>query len=516
VKIEGGFKDAGTLADGASFDADVCIVGSGAGGAPVAAALQAAGLQVIVLEEGGHHTKPEFRMREDQAFPMLYQQAGQRATKDLGISILQGRAVGGSTVINWTTSFRTPETVLEHWRTVHGVSGLSKAVLDPHWDAIEARLSIHQASPEDVNRNNGTLYDGCKALGFAVERTFRNVKGCMKSGYCGMGCPVDAKQSMLVTYLPDAVAKGAMVLARCRVDRLGLAAGKVERAECSVLGADGYATTGAKVTVRAKRFILSAGAINTPAILIRSGLGGGLVGRRTFLHPVVGTASKFRDPIEPYYGAPQSVASHQFANRGDEPGFFMEAAPIHPMLAALSMTGYGDGHRRAMADLPNVSAHIALAMDGFHPSEQGGTVEVAKSGMPTLAYELPPRIWRTLKEGLRTLIRIDLAAGAEWVASGHDPPLQFTSERDLARLDGAAFESGKIAVFSAHVMGGAKLGDDPAQSVVRSSDLRHHTVENLHVCDGSIFPTSLGVNPQESIYGIAHLMGERLAQAWTH
>jgi len=515
VKLEPGFKDAGTLADGAEVDADVCIVGSGAGGSPVAAALQAKGLSVIVLEEGGHHTKPEFRMREDQAYPMLYQQAGQRATKDLGISILQGRAVGGSTVVNWTTSFRTPEKVLEHWRAVHGVSGLTKAALDPHWDAVEQRLSIHQAAPEDVNRNNGTLQDGCKALGYAVERTFRNVKGCMKSGYCGMGCPIDAKQSMLVTYLPDAVARGATVLARCRVDRLVSAAGKIERAECSVIGGDGYAPAGARLTVRAKHFILSAGAINSPAILIRSGLGGGMVGRRTFLHPVVGTAAKWREPIEAYYGAPQSVASHAFADRGAEPGFFLEAAPIHPMLAALSISGYGDGHRRAMADLPNISAHLALVIDGFHPSEQGGTVEVAKSGAPLLGYDLPPRIWSALKEGLRTLIRIDLAAGAEWVASGHDPPLQFASERELGRLDEAPFASGKIAVFSAHVMGGCKVGDDPAQSVVRSSDLRHHTVENLHVCDGSIFPTSLGVNPQESIYGIAHLMGERLAAAWT-
>jgi choline dehydrogenase-like flavoprotein len=514
MKLDGGFKDAGQVKDGETLDADVCIIGSGAGASPVAAALAAAGHQVLVVEEGGHHTRPEFKMREDLAYPMLYQQAGQRTTKDAGIAILQGRAVGGTTVVNWTTSFRTPEKVLEHWRTVHGVSGLSKAVLDPHWDAVEQRLNIHEAAPEDVNANNKTLYDGCKSLGWAVERTRRNVKGCMKSGYCGMGCPIDAKQSMLVTYLPDAVAKGATVLSRCRVDRLVTAASKIDRAECSVIGADGYAASGAKLTVRAKRFVVSCGAINSPALLIRSGLGAGMVGRRTFLHPVVGTAAKFRETIEPFYGAPQSVASHQFADRGDEVGFFLEAAPIHPMLAALSVTGYGDAHRRAMADLPNLAAHVVLTIDGFHPSEQGGTIEVAKSGMPTIDYQLPPRVWSALREGLRALVRIDLAAGAQWIASGHDPAIVFSSERDLKRIDEAEFATGKIAVFSAHVMGGCKLGDDPAQSVVRSSDLRHHTVENLHVCDGSVFPTSLGVNPQETIYGISHLMGERWSQSW--
>jgi choline dehydrogenase-like flavoprotein len=514
MSLPGGFTDANKFADGTALDADVCIVGSGAGASPLAAALAAAGISVVVLEEGGHHTKAEFRMREDEAYPMLYQEAGQRATKDLGIGILQGRAVGGTTVVNWTTSFRTPEHVLDHWAKEHHVTGLTRAALDPHWAAVEDRLNIKQISLEETNRNNRTLYDGCKALGMAVETTFRNTRNCFKSGYCSMGCPVDAKQSMLVTYLPDAVARGATVVARCRVDKLVVSAARVERAECTVLGADGYAEAGAHLTVRAKRFVVSCGAINSPALLIRSGLGGGMVGRRTYLHPVVGTVAKYKEPIEPFYGAPQSVASHALADRGDRVGLFLEAAPIHPMLAALALTGFGDAHRQVIADLPYLAAHIALAIDGFHPHEPGGTVTVRKSGAPVLDYVLPPRVWEALREGVRTLARIDLASGAEWTASGHEPPLLFASERDLARLDGASFESGRVAVFSAHVMGGCKVGDDPKSSVVRSSALRYHGVENLHVLDGSIFPTSLGVNPQETIYGISHFYGAQFAQTW--
>jgi len=505
-------EEAGSFTPKESYD--VCIVGSGAGGAVTAAQLAGAGFSVIVLEEGGHHEKAEFKMREDLAYPMLYQEQGSRATKDGAIAILQGRAVGGTTVVNWTTSFRTPEPVLDHWRTVHQIGGFTKKDLDPHWDAVEERLNIRQVNLEETNRNNRTLYDGCKALGMDVATTFRNTRNCFKSGYCGMGCPVDAKQSMLVTYLPDAVQKGATVVARCRVDKLRAEAGRVVAAECTALGEDGYTATAKKLTVKANRFVVSGGAIHSPALLLRSGLGGGLVGRRTFLHPVVGVAGLWKDPIEPFYGAPQTVASHALAHRGDDVGLFLEAAPLHPMLSSTALAGFGDAHFQMMQKLSHMSAHIAISIDGFHDTEKGGTVELRPSGAPLLDYKIPQRIWDAFRFGLKTLARIDLAAGALEVRTMHDPQIVIRNEKDIAQLDDAPMEANRIAVFSAHVMGGCKMGDDPASSVVRSSDLRHHTLANLHVVDGSVFPTSLGVNPQESIYGLAHLMSSRFIADW--
>lgn len=510
---KGAFVDGGTLADGTTLKADVCIIGSGAGGAVTAATLAAAGYEVLVVEEGGHHTRADFKMREDINFPMLYQEAGARATKDLGVTILQGRAVGGSTVVNWTTSFRTPPNVYEHWNKQHAVGELKHDDVRPHWDAVEQRLNIQQISYDETNRNNRLLYDGCKKLGLAVETTFRNVKRCMKSGYCGMGCPVDAKQSMLITYLPDAVDKGARVVSRCRVDKLVSDGNAIKRAECSVIGDDGYNPSGKKLVIEARRFVLSAGGIGSPAILIRSGLGGGMVGKRTWLHPVAGVLAVYNDPIEPFYGAPQSVASHAHADRGEKMGIFYEAAPLHPMMASAVVPGFGGAHRDRMKALPNTAAHIVLGIDGFDASEAGGTVSVRASGAPLLDYPRGPRVFEAIREGLRWLVRINFAVGASECVYGDAPaPLVFKSERDVSLVDDYPVE--KQSLFSAHIMGGCAMGDDAKSAVVRSKDLRHHTIENLHVVDGSVFPTSLGVNPQLSIYGLAHLAATRMAQSW--
>ena len=513
--VQPGVTEAQTLTADVETTCDVVIIGSGPGGAVTASVLAKAGLQVVVLEEGGHFTRQRFRGREDEAYPQLYQEAGQRTTKDLGISILQGRAVGGGSVVNWTTCFRTPDAVVEHWRTHHNVTGVSAEVLAPHFQQMEQRLGIAKVPLEAVNRNNRLLYDGCTSLGMQVETIHRNVVGCAQSGHCGHGCPIDAKQSMLVTCLKDAVAAGAVVFARARVDRVVFEGTQATRVEASALDAFGLSATGKRVTVKPRLVVVSGGAINSPAVLLRSGAPDpyNRLGLRTFLHPVVVSVPVFAEKVEGWRGAPQSVASHHHVNRGEEVGFLLETAPIHPLLGSLSVGGFGPSHQIAMGQLAHFSAQIALTIDGFHPDVPGGTVSVTPSGAPVLDYTLVQRQWRALRDAQKVLARVGFAGGALNVMTAHDPRWLMRSAADIDGIDALPWEPGRVGVFSAHQMGGCAMGDDPKQAVVRSEDLRHHQVTNLHVVDGSVFPTSLGVNPQLSIYGLSHLMASRLAAA---
>ncbi len=507
-----GVLEGQTVSGALELSADVCIIGSGAGGAVTAAILARAGKSVVVIEEGGYFTSKRFRMREEEAFPQLYQEGGQRVTKDLSVSVFQGRAVGGTTVVNWTTSFRTPESTVDLWRREHAVGGLTSADLAPHFDAVEARLGVAEIPLGLANRANMLLREGAEKLGIATAPLRRNVIGCAHTGYCGYGCPIDAKQSMLITYLPEAMDAGAAVISRCRVERLRFEGTRAVALEGTFLDAWGLQPTGATLRLRAKTFVLAAGAIGTPSILIRSGAPDPhqRTGARTFLHPTIVQAAIMDEVVDGFRGAPQSIASHHHAHRGDEVGFFLEAAPVQPALMALALPGFGPAHRERMQQIRHFVPHIALSIDGHHPGEEGGRVTVRESGAPVLDYRVSDKVWRAMREAHRVMARIQLATGARQSITGHTRPVIIEKEADLSKLDEADYGPSKLGVFSAHVMGGAGMSDDPKKGVVRSTDLRHHQVDNLHVIDGSVFPTSLGVNPQESIYGLAHLMAGRM------
>jgi choline dehydrogenase-like flavoprotein len=324
---------------------------------------------------------------------------------------------------------------------------------------------------------------------------------------------VGAKQSTDLTYVGDAVRDGARVFTRARVVRLEKSGRRISAVHAQARDATGK-PTGRKVVVRPRLVVLAAGAVGTPEILLRSGYDpSGRVGKRTFLHPVVASVAMFPSPIRGFYGAPQSIASQHFADRGaGKVGFFLEAAPVHPVLAATSLGGFGAVHQEQMARMDHANALIALAVDGFLPAEEGGSVSLRSDGRVRIDYPLRPEIWEALREGNKALARAQFAAGASTVYSLHEGPVVMRSEADVALLDRAPWEPLRVSLFSAHAMGGCAMGRDPERSVV-DSRLKIHWLDNVFVVDGSIFPTSLGVNPMLTILGVAHWAAEHVSGA---
>jgi len=508
--------DARALAQDIALDADVAIVGSGAGGGTAAEILALAGLTVVVLEEGPLKTSGDFRMRESEAYPDLYQDSAARKTRDKAINILQGRCVGGGTTVNWTSSFRTPPDTLAFWQREFGLVGFTAEDLAPWFAQMEARLSI---GPWEVapNANNETLARGARKIGIAASSIRRNVTGCWNLGYCGMGCPINAKQSMLVTTIPAALAKGATLVTRVRVRNLVQKDGRVTQLEGHAMDAQGIAPTPRNVRVRARAFISAAGGIGTPALLMRSGAPDphGILGKRTFLHPAVVSAALMPDRVDGFAGAPQTIYSDHFL--GTQPidgplGYKLEAPPLHPVLTAITLPDDGVAHARWMQDFPRMQVLIALLRDGFNPESQGGNVRLRDDGTPQLDYPLLPLLWDGARRALRSMAEIQFAAGAKLVMPVHAEGAAFNSFADArAAIDGFALQPLVTPVVSAHVMGGAPLGPDPKRAVVASTG-RHHQLENLYVFDGSLFPTSIGANPQLSIYGIVARLATALAQ----
>lgn len=519
--LERGWKvlDGAALAQDQTLEADVVIVGTGAGGGVTAETLARAGLKVILLEEGPLKSTRDFRMREAEAYPALYQESAARQTKDKGISILQGRSVGGSTTVNWTSSFRTPADTLKYWQTQFGLKDFTVEQLQPWFEMMERRLHIQDWNTAP-NANNLVLKTGAEKLGISWGHIRRNINGCWNLGYCGMGCPTNAKQSMLITTVPTAMDLGATLLYRVRAEKLLLQGDRVQGVECRTMDAAGVAPGSVRLTLRARHVVLAAGAIGSPAILLRSDTPDPhqLLGTRTFLHPTTISMAVMPDKVEPFNGAPQSLYSDHFLHTQpvDGPiGFKMEVPPIHPILGAINIMQIGQQHAQYIQQLPYVNAIISLLRDGFHPDSVGGKVELRKDGTPLLDYPISDYVWEGVRRALKINGEMQFAAGAKMVMPAHDQSRPYYSVAELhAALDRLPMQILRARVVSAHVMGGCRMGSDEKNAVI-DPDGRHYQLHNLHVIDGSMFPTSIGANPQLSIYGIAARNAAKLAQQLT-
>ena len=502
----------------AVIECDVAIVGSGAGAGITAELLTQAGLAVVIVEEGPLRSSTDFRAQlESNAYPQLYQESASRKTADKAINILQGRCVGGSTTVNWTSSFRTPSATLAYWRERFALPELTDDAMSPWFSQAERRLSIGPwLTPP--NENNDLLRRGALKLGIPAAAILRNVKGCWNLGSCGLGCPTNAKQSMLVTTLPAALDRGARLLVQTRALELEFAQDRAVALQCAPVALDGSLQAGAGTRIVARHYVVAGGAINSPALLLRSDAPDphGLLGRRTFLHPTVVSSATFDQNVEAWSGAPQTIYTDHFldAQPIDGPmGYKIEAPPMHPVLTASTLAGFGAPQAEAMRAFPRTHALIALLRDGFHAESAGGRVTLRADGTPLLDYPLNDFVFEGARRAFLSMAELQFAAGARTVSLVHElarPYTTWTEARDaIAQLPMRPLAT---RVVSAHVMGGCGMAGDAKLGVVRP-DGRHWQVENLSVHDGSLFPTSIGANPQLSIYGLVNKLATQLARA---
>lgn len=499
------------------LEADVVIIGTGAGGGTAAEILSSAGLSVVMVEEGAYHKTAEVPMRESWSFSRLYREGGASPTKDGSLTVVQGRAVGGSTLVNWTSAFRTPEQTLAHWRTRHGIEGIGPDEMTEWFELVEQRLNIEPWT--DHNANNLLLAEGAQQLGWKWAPIARNVKDCAGHGFCGLGCPVDAKQGMDQTTIPAALKNGARLVTRVRAERLAWKGDRVTGVECVALDAPGTRPTGRRVHLRAPHVVLAAGAIQSPALLLRSKVPDPhkRIGLRTFLQLHNYSLAHMRQDIQPFFGAPQSIYCYEHTFRAGvtgPAGFNMEVVGAQPIVSMMFWKGTGTSLAEFAERLPRLHILVSQIRDGFSDESQGGVVRLRSDGAGVLDYPLTGFVKDGIRRSYLAMAECQFAAGAEMVHPATSDARAYHSW-DEARtgITSLTLRSPNVYVNSTHPLGGCAMGGDPRTSVVRP-DGQHHQLGNLTVLDGSVFPTSLGVNPQETIYALsarnASLLAERI------
>ena len=499
-----------TLSGGLDVRADVVVVGTGAGGSMMLRELAAQGLDVVGLEMGAHSTAVDFSMREADMLELLMQERGARATADQQVRIVQGRGVGGSTVHNLCLCKRTPDEVLRQWVEDHAATRLSPEALAPLYARTEAELSVHKVDAGSLNKNNQLFKVGCDVLGYASDYTHHNRDGCVGSGYCIMGCPFDGKQNALKVLVPKALDSGARIYSDARVDRVLTRRGRVIGVTGSLLDAAGRPC--APLRVRAGAVCLGGSAVGSAALAIQSGLPdpSGLTGRNLFVHPAGVVAGVFDQVVDGWRGVPQTYECTEFLEfqRGSEKRVWLVPVFAHPIATAVMIPGFGERHAEVMANYRNVAAITAVVHD-----ESPGRVRVTPGGRIRIDYALSPADRAQLVLGLRESARILLAAGAREVLVNYEnDPVSLTNPDQLQRIDARGAPPYELPLTAVHPMSTLPMSDDPRRGVVDSRG-EHHAVKGLFVCDGSVFPTSIGVPPQISIYTVARHVAQFVPEA---
>jgi choline dehydrogenase-like flavoprotein len=475
----------------ARLRADAVVIGTGAGGGPAAALLAEAGLDVVVLEAGpfvrtGDFSEDELAMRVRLGF--VTPSAG-------GLhSFYAGACVGGSTVVNDALCWRPPPEVLESWQRDHGLAAFSAGAFEPWVERAWNDVHAEATGPALQSPGARALERGAASLGWSGEWMPRSVRGCAGLGRCNLGCPLDAKQSTLVAYVPRALRAGARLEANTRAERVVVGAGAVRGVE----GVRVDPATGAAreaFAVDAPLVLLAAGALGSGPLLLRSGVAGA-AGRGFQAHTSTYVTARFAEPLRGWLGPTMAYAISEFAdvNGHAGPGYMLESGAVRPLQTASVLPGFGAEHERAMAALPHLAHTVVVLRDRVR-----GALRVDRGGRTRVEYELDAADMGRLRDALSRSATAYLAAGAEevWLPLQGLPPVRRAS--DLAALAAFPVDATRFSLlYAVHLFGGAAMGAR-ADTSTCDEEGRVRGVRGLYVCDAAALPSSTGVNPQITI-----------------
>ena len=500
--------------DELALEADVVVVGSGAGGGVIAGSLAQAGRKVIVLEAGGYFDESDFNMLELWAYQNLYWRGGPVPTVDGNVSLQAGANLGGGTTINWTNCLRTTRWVREEWAREHGLEGVDGPEYDRHLDAVLERIGATDAC-SDLNGPNQRMKEGAERLGWSHEQVIRNADPATytpeTAAYMGFGDISGSKRSTTKTFLRDAVEAGAEILVRTTATRIltegGRAAGVEARYE------DPDSGRAAEVTVRAPQIVVACGSLESPALLLRSRIGGPAVGDNLRLHPCTAFLGIYNEDQRAWWGACHTCVVDEFADSGDGWGFLIESAHYTTGIGASSVPfSSAREHKQAMTDYRYGSTFIALLRDRGH-----GRVTIDRDGQAEHRYALVDEVdVANARGGIAAQARLHEAAGAREIRALAAGMPSWRRGDDLEayveRVQRVPLRFGGYRLFSAHQMGSCRMGTDPATSVAGPwGEL--HDVPGVWIGDASAFPSASGTNPMISIMALAHRTAEAIAAA---
>jgi choline dehydrogenase-like flavoprotein len=486
---------------------DAIVVGSGAGGAVAARELARAGRSVIVLEEGDWVPPEEYsRLKPTDMMRRCWREAGLSAAVGIGetpfISVLQGRCVGGSSVLTGGVCFRIPNEVLHEWDRHLGLHSMAADALDPHFRVVEDVVHVETVPPAMRSRSTELFVEGAAKMGIEMKSLRRNTSGCRGAARCNFGCPHGAKLSVDVSFLPQACAHGATIVSDALVERVDVSGGAARGVRGRFLDEQGV--PGVPFELRAKVVVVACGSLHTPLLLRASGVDSPHVGRHMTLHPGFRVGAIFDEDVSGWDGAMQSVYSDHFASEG----ITLVSVYPPPNVLSAAFPGVGEKHRA------NVHKMRRLAVfGGMIHDDGGGRVRRWIGREPLVTYRLAPRDRPRLLRGIEIVARMAFASGAREVAMPIFGVDMLRSERELDDLFASPPHMRRIECTAYHPLGTARMSAEARGGVVRETG-EAWQASNLFVCDGSVLPSSIGVNSQLAIMSVAHKIATGICDDW--